>query len=101
MRNWSEYYGMFSTQGNRRVHRIVLECLYNDYTYENAFWFLGEISKYKTYSEAYDTMVRDCVYEAMQPGSEQYKFIKRFKLQEELEEKLAKKEDYKKKVQKV
>lgn len=61
------YYGMFSDEGNMAVHTIVTNAKSQNLSWAETFKALSELadSNSDSYGEAMDTMVRECVYDAI------------------------------------
>lgn len=62
-------YGMFTTEGNKRVATIVKRAQAKRWTWAETYRALRELSNKQQYGEATDTEVREMVYSAI--GAEQ------------------------------
>ena len=58
-------YAMFTELGNAAVHAIVIAAKANNLTWAQTYRALHQLSEQKEFSEAMDTMVRECVYDAL------------------------------------
>lgn len=58
-------YGMFTELGNAAVHAIVLAARANSLNWAQTLRALRSLSEQKQFGEAMDTMVRECVYDAL------------------------------------
>jgi len=58
----SDYYGMFSTEGNALIKGVILTAKTLDLDWNQVCGVLQEISEIKDFKEAGDTMVCDYVY---------------------------------------
>jgi 2-methylisocitrate lyase-like PEP mutase family enzyme len=58
-------YAMFSELGNAAVHAIVVAARANNLTWAQVYRALHQLAEQKEFSEAMDTMVRECVYSAL------------------------------------
>ena len=60
-------YGMYSPEGDRAIHGIVLRAIQNNYTWAQTYEELVQLadSNYDLYGEALDTVVREYVYDAI------------------------------------
>ena len=60
-------YGMFSDEGNMAVHGLVITAKNQKLTWDQTFQALRELadSNPDMFGEAMDTMVRECVYDAI------------------------------------
>jgi hypothetical protein len=60
-------YGMFSDEGNMAVHGIVTTAKNQNLSWKQTFQALRELadSNPDMFGEAMDTMVRECVYDAI------------------------------------
>lgn len=58
-------YAMFTELGNAAVHAIVVAASANNMTWSQVYRALSQLSKDKLFGEATDTMVRECVYDAL------------------------------------
>ena len=60
-------YGMFSDEGNMAVHGIVTTAKSQNFSWKQTFQALRELadSNPDMFGEAMDTMVRECVYDAI------------------------------------
>ena len=60
-------YGMYSPEGDRAIHGIVLRARQNNYTWAQTYEVLVQLadSNYDLYGEALDTVVREYVYDAI------------------------------------
>ena len=60
-------YGMFSDEGNMAVHGIVIAAKNQKLNWKQTFQALRELadSNPDMFGEAMDTMVRECVYDAI------------------------------------
>ena len=57
-------YGMFTADGNNRVHKIVEFAKDSLLDWQDAYQMLEALSKKEGFEEATDTMVRELVYDA-------------------------------------
>jgi hypothetical protein len=55
-------YGMFSQDGNQRVHRLLKEAQLHGWSFEKLDRHLTLLAKVPGFSEATDTAVREAVY---------------------------------------
>ena len=60
-------YGMYSPEGDRAIHGIVLRAIQNNYTWAQTYEELVQLAdnNYDLYGEALDTVVREYVYDAI------------------------------------
>ena len=58
-------YAMFSELGNAAVHAIVVAARANNLTWAQVYRALHQLAEQAEFSEAMDTMVRECVYDAL------------------------------------
>lgn len=58
-------YAMYTELGNAAVHAIVVAARANNLTWSQVHRALYQLSEQKEFSEATDTMVRECVYSAL------------------------------------
>ena len=58
-------YAMYTELGNAGVHGIVVAARLNDWTWAQTLNALRELSETEVFAEAMDTMVRECVYDAL------------------------------------
>ena len=60
-------YGMYSPEGDKAVHGIVLRAMQNNYTWAQTYEELVQLadSNYDLYGEALDTVVREYVYDSI------------------------------------
>ena len=58
-------YAMFSELGNAAVHAIVVAARANNLTWAQVYRALQTLSEQAEFSEAMDTMVRECVYDRL------------------------------------
>lgn len=60
-------YGMYSPEGDRAIHGIVLRARQNNYTWAQTYEELVQLAdnNYDLYGEALDTVVREYVYDAI------------------------------------
>jgi len=60
-------YGMYSPEGDRAIHGIVLRAIQNNYTWTQTYEELVQLAdiNYDLYGEALDTVVREYVYDAI------------------------------------
>ena len=63
----SKDYAMFSPEGNKAVHGIVVQALEKDWNWSKTYSELRQLadSNEDLYGEAMDTMVREIVYDAI------------------------------------
>ena len=61
------YYGMYSDEGNMAVHGIVVAAKSQNLSWKQTFNALRDLadSNPDSFGEAMDTMVRECVYDAI------------------------------------
>jgi len=65
-------YGMFTADGNNRVHKIVEFAKDSLLDWQDAYQMLEALSKKEGFEEATDTMVRELVYDACEFTSDFY-----------------------------
>ena len=58
-------YAMYSELGNAAVHGIVVAARQSDATWSQVQGWLRKLSEQEPFGEAMDTMVRECVYDAL------------------------------------
>ena len=60
-------YGMYSPEGDRAIHDIVLRAIQNNYTWAQTYEELVQLadSNHDLYGEALDTVVREYVYDSI------------------------------------
>ena len=58
-------FGMFTDIGNEEVATIVEHAKANSLTWPETYRLLEQLAKVPGYSEVLDTMVRECVYSAL------------------------------------
>jgi hypothetical protein len=58
-------FGMFTDIGNEEVATIVEHAKANRLTWPETYRLLEQLAKVPSYSEVLDTMVRECVYDAL------------------------------------
>jgi len=58
-------YAMYTELGNAGVHGIVVAARLNDWTWTQTLNALRQLSETEVFAEAMDTMVRECVYDAL------------------------------------
>lgn len=58
-------YAMYTELGNAAVHAIVIAARANNLTWAQTYRALHQLSEQKEFGEAMDTMVRECVYDAL------------------------------------
>ena len=59
------YYGMYTDAGNQAVHAIVEHARENKLAWLEVYQELCRLAEVQAFSEATDTMVRECVYSAV------------------------------------
>jgi len=65
-------YGMFTDQGNLAIAALVNYARVAQLTWPETYRCLESLAKNDTYGEATDTMVRECVYSALEFESSFY-----------------------------
>jgi len=65
-------YGMFTADGNNRVHKIVEFAKDSLLDWQDAYQMLEALSKKEGFEEATDTVVREMVYDACDFTSDFY-----------------------------
>ena len=65
-------YGMFTADGNNRVHKIVEFAKDSLLDWQDAYHMLEALSKKEGFEEATDTVVREMVYDACDFTSDFY-----------------------------
>ena len=60
-----EDYAMYTELGNAAVHAIVVSAKANNLTWAQTLRALRKLAEQKEFGEAMDTMVRECVYDAL------------------------------------
>ena len=58
----ADYYGMYSTEGNALIKGVIMTAISQDLDWDKVCDVLIEVSNLKGFGEAYDTVVRECVY---------------------------------------
>ena len=58
-------YAMFTELGNAAVHAIVVAARASDMTWAQTYRVLQALAEQEQFGEAMDTMVRECVYDAL------------------------------------
>ena len=61
-------YAMFTELGNAAVHAIVTTARENDLTWAQVLRALRALAEQAEFGEAMDTMVRECVFDALDFG---------------------------------
>ena len=65
-------YGMFTADGNNRIHKIVEFAKDNRLDWQDAYKMLEALSNKEGFEEATDTVVREMVYDACDFTSDFY-----------------------------
>lgn len=58
-------YAMYTEIGNAAVHAVVETARVNDLTWAQTYRALSKLAEQEQFGEAMDTMVRECVYDAL------------------------------------
>ena len=58
-------YGMYTQEGNLAIHGVVLIAKQHNLPWAKVYPMLCELSEVKDFAEATDTVVRECVYDAV------------------------------------
>jgi hypothetical protein len=59
------YYAMYTDAGNGMIHEIVVSAREQNLTWPQVYDILHSISEVNGFTEATDTAVRECVYDAL------------------------------------
>ena len=62
-------YAMYTELGNAAVHAIVVAARANNLSWAQTYRALHKLAEQKEFSEAMDTMVRECVFDALGYGA--------------------------------
>ncbi len=62
-------YAMYTKAGDDAVHVVVLRARKNHWNWSKTYSVLQELSEKEQFSEAMDTAVRECVYDALDYGN--------------------------------
>lgn len=58
-------YAMYTPEGDLAVHGVVLIAKQHNLAWKKVYAMLCELAEVKEFSEATDTVVRECVYDAI------------------------------------
>ena len=69
-------YGMYTDTGNHAVQGIVIAARVHNLTWAQTLQALRKLAEHDAFGEAMDTMVRECVYDALGIDDQPFYIIK-------------------------